>query len=321
MVRTRERPYGQTMTEPPSAPSVTEPAEPGPGPLRQRLRRSRRRRIVAGVASGVADRFDIDVSVVRIIFVMLALLWGLGVALYLAMWAFVPRATDEEDAGPDEGSVSTSPWLIGVLAVGAAIVAVVFLTTWGGVPQVARGLVWAWVAFLVMLAVLSLRRGERRFTLGRLVTIFLLVVISIVLILTGALLAFLASTGVPLTGGNGVRTWQPTSFADVTHDYRVEFGSSTLNLGAVEFPTAGYDVTASVGIGTLNVILPEDVVVDLRTRVGLGSISETNESTYASVTTPLNPDPASKLPIAQLPHVTLDVSVGVGQINVWRSAP
>src|SRR5580692_6317002 len=61
-------------------------AEPAP------LRRSTKRRMVAGVAGGIADRFAIDVNIVRVAFVVCTCLWGLGAAIYLAMWALVPAA-------------------------------------------------------------------------------------------------------------------------------------------------------------------------------------------------------------------------------------
>jgi phage shock protein PspC (stress-responsive transcriptional regulator) len=50
--------------------------------------------MVAGVAAGLADYFDIDPTVVRIGFVVLAFMGGLAVPLYLAGWLLIP----EQDA-------------------------------------------------------------------------------------------------------------------------------------------------------------------------------------------------------------------------------
>jgi phage shock protein PspC (stress-responsive transcriptional regulator) len=50
--------------------------------------------MLAGVAAGLADFFDVDPTLVRIAFVALALLGGLAVPLYLAAWLLVP----DEDA-------------------------------------------------------------------------------------------------------------------------------------------------------------------------------------------------------------------------------
>jgi phage shock protein PspC (stress-responsive transcriptional regulator) len=58
------------------------------------LHRCRDGRMLAGVAAGLADYFDIDPTLVRIGFVALTLLGGLAVPLYLAGWLLIP----EEDA-------------------------------------------------------------------------------------------------------------------------------------------------------------------------------------------------------------------------------
>ena len=47
--------------------------------------------MLAGVAAGMADYFDVDPTLVRIGFVALALLGGLAVPLYLAGWLLIPE--------------------------------------------------------------------------------------------------------------------------------------------------------------------------------------------------------------------------------------
>lgn len=73
-----------------SGTSSARPPYPGDEP---RLRRGRHGKMLAGVAVGVADYFDVDPTVVRIGFVALAFLGGLAVPLYLAGWLLIP---DEE---------------------------------------------------------------------------------------------------------------------------------------------------------------------------------------------------------------------------------
>jgi phage shock protein C len=60
----------------------------------ERLHRTGDERMVAGVAGGLADYFDVDPTIVRIGFVALAFLGGLAVPLYLAGWLLIP----DEDA-------------------------------------------------------------------------------------------------------------------------------------------------------------------------------------------------------------------------------
>jgi phage shock protein PspC (stress-responsive transcriptional regulator) len=47
--------------------------------------------MLAGVAAGLAEYFDIDPTLVRVGFVALSLLGGLAVPLYLAGWLFIPE--------------------------------------------------------------------------------------------------------------------------------------------------------------------------------------------------------------------------------------
>ena len=55
------------------------------------LYRSRSNRQVAGVCGGLAGYFNLDATLIRILFVVLAVLGGSGLVLYLAMWIIVPK--------------------------------------------------------------------------------------------------------------------------------------------------------------------------------------------------------------------------------------
>jgi phage shock protein PspC (stress-responsive transcriptional regulator) len=60
------------------------------------LRRRYSGHIVAGVATGLSDYLDIDVSVVRLGLVVLSLMGGMGVPLYGAAWLFIPDESSDE---------------------------------------------------------------------------------------------------------------------------------------------------------------------------------------------------------------------------------
>jgi len=82
---------GASGAQQPSQLPPTEQPGPGPAPAgEQRLHRAGRGRMLAGVAAGVADYFDVDPTIVRIGFVALAFLGGLAVPLYLAGWLLIP---------------------------------------------------------------------------------------------------------------------------------------------------------------------------------------------------------------------------------------
>lgn len=68
-----------------TAPTPTEP---------RRLTRNTDDRMVAGLCSGLADYFDVDVTLVRVLTVVATIFSLCGVLLaYLVAWFLVPRAT------------------------------------------------------------------------------------------------------------------------------------------------------------------------------------------------------------------------------------
>jgi phage shock protein PspC (stress-responsive transcriptional regulator) len=54
------------------------------------LRRPAEGRMLAGVAAGIAHYLDVDVTAVRIILAVLAIVGGAGVPIYLAAWLLIP---------------------------------------------------------------------------------------------------------------------------------------------------------------------------------------------------------------------------------------
>jgi phage shock protein C len=62
------------------------PTSQGPRPLR----RPYEGRMLAGVASGIADHLGIDVTIVRILIAVLCVIGGAGVPLYIAGWLLIP---------------------------------------------------------------------------------------------------------------------------------------------------------------------------------------------------------------------------------------
>jgi phage shock protein C len=57
----------------------------------EKLYRSRTDRQVAGVCGGLAKRFNVDPTLVRVLFLVLGIFGGAGVVLYIAMWIIVPK--------------------------------------------------------------------------------------------------------------------------------------------------------------------------------------------------------------------------------------
>lgn len=57
----------------------------------RKLYRSRNNRQLAGVCGGLAEYFNIDVTLIRVLFVVFAVLGGSGLLAYLVLWIVVPE--------------------------------------------------------------------------------------------------------------------------------------------------------------------------------------------------------------------------------------
>jgi phage shock protein PspC (stress-responsive transcriptional regulator) len=85
-----------------SGPGTTDASPSGQYPVDdERLHRGGEHRMLAGVAVGLADYFDIDPTLVRIGFVALTFLGGLAVPLYLAGWLLIPEEGTDTSVAED----------------------------------------------------------------------------------------------------------------------------------------------------------------------------------------------------------------------------
>jgi phage shock protein PspC (stress-responsive transcriptional regulator) len=122
------------------------------------LRRNGDDKWIAGTCSGIADRLGVDPIVVRAAVVLLTVMGGVGVTLYLVLWAFLPN--DKEDVIAEralrDGDVG-----------GIILLAFVALSLLGGTGLAGDypGGGWVWWVVLPIVAVVWLvtrHRGERR---------------------------------------------------------------------------------------------------------------------------------------------------------------
>jgi phage shock protein PspC (stress-responsive transcriptional regulator) len=310
-----------TAQLPPAESSVPPEAATEPAPLR----RSTKRRMIAGVAGGIADRFAVDVNIVRVAFVVCTCVWGLGAAIYLAMWALVPTADagvslDEAATGDAVADSSRISMLSVLLLVGALSIGLIFSTPWWGGPRWGGGIGAAWVVLLIALLLVAVLRPARKLSFRRVLGVSLLALTSLVIIATGAFFGIVALTGVPLRGGIGERVWQPTSLSQLSTTYRTAIGNTTVDLRHVPFGNGVYHVTASVAVGQLVVDVPANVVVDVSAHSGIGDVVYENadgsqqffEESGAST---------SSHGSASSPRLVLTADAGIGQVQLYRAAP
>jgi hypothetical protein len=121
---------------------------------------------------------------------------------------------------------------------------------------------------------------------------------------------------IPLRGGVGDRTYRPASFEVLRPEYRLAVGQLTVGLRALESQpaTASRTVHARVGIGRLEVHVGGAMLIQVRAHAELGRVTVFDRSD-----TGFDVDVASlaKVP-AGAPVLSLDLSVGVGEIEVTR---
>jgi len=74
---------------------------------RKRLVRPREGRKVAGVCLGLAEYFDLDVTMIRLVWVLAVIFGGTGLLAYVVGWIIIP---DEPEPAPNPaGQHVTSP--------------------------------------------------------------------------------------------------------------------------------------------------------------------------------------------------------------------
>ena len=308
------RVYGTPMTDTPS-------------PTPRSLHRIANGRVLGGVCQGVAYRFDIDPLFVRVGFAILALAGGVGVVAYLVLWMVLPY--DESVSSPEDATTATRRWTRGQLgrqlvSVVAAVVLVFAAISVVNRPGVSVGFGHGPGVFLVVilgiLLVVSVSSPRPR---ALLVVVLRRVFLgSLALLVVGVLVIalFVQGSGASLVHGVGSRVWQPLSPSQIHASYALGVGSEEVDLSRSGM-SSSLVVRASVGIGTLWVLVPSNAVVNLESRVGWGSTTledQTGTSPSSTISTwtpfPLHVSQSS-------PRLTLMVTVGVGHLRVTRTPP
>jgi len=57
----------------------------------KRIYRSGKERILGGVCGGIGEYFDVDPTIIRLLWVLFALGAGTGILVYIIAWIIIPR--------------------------------------------------------------------------------------------------------------------------------------------------------------------------------------------------------------------------------------
>ena len=259
--------------------------------------RPREGRMLAGVCAGIAARWGLDVTLVRISAVVLTLLSGVGLVVYVAAWLLTPSvdrpaplAADSELAARFRGrGILRRLLTIALIVIAAGIVIGALHTPWFGVP----------IGLLVAAAVLVVLFGTRvgRWAVGLVVA---LVVVA------------LATVGI--AGAHfGSRTIHVASIEDLNSSYDYGAGVLKLDLSGITSVNGAYRTDVHMGRGNVTVTLPAGVPVLVHARAGVGSV-KVNGHRVSGI------DAEQSVPVgsgaAAQNRLVLDVTVGAGNITI-----
>ncbi len=120
-----------------------------------RLYRSTENKMLAGVCGGMAEYFQIDVSLIRLVWILMFLAGGSGLLLYIIAWIIIPEKEEEyEQKIPQDNKTNT---LFGILLIAIGVV----LLFDRYIPW--RSLTRLWPAGLIILGVIMIVgwKGDR----------------------------------------------------------------------------------------------------------------------------------------------------------------
>lgn len=82
--------FGEIPVDNAAAPQRDEPSAQN---AKRKLYRSRENRSLAGVCGGIAEFFDADPTVIRLVTLLLILFGGLSIWIYIILWIILPEKT------------------------------------------------------------------------------------------------------------------------------------------------------------------------------------------------------------------------------------
>jgi phage shock protein C len=67
--------------------------------MEKRLQRSRTEKMLGGVCGGLAAYFSVDPTLVRVLWVAMTLVVGIGILLYIILWLVMPLEPPAQPSG------------------------------------------------------------------------------------------------------------------------------------------------------------------------------------------------------------------------------
>jgi phage shock protein PspC (stress-responsive transcriptional regulator) len=260
-----------------------------------------RRRMIAGVGGGLGRYFGIDPIIFRISLVALTFFGGAGFFVYAAIWLFTPTYGD--DRKPLGIRFFQGDWAVWktVLAIGAVVVgsgiaaAASFWATGTGSGSIVAVVV---IVLGLALAAAAFRGGARWLILPALAVALPAGVVS--------------AADVDLHGGVGERNHRPSSVETLRSEYKLGAGELTVDLRDVQLPPGDRELDLKLGVGELEVIVPEDVCVVTHADLGAGEIGALDRDAEGA-DVEFDEEPTAP---AGTPRLIVNAEVGLGALYV-----
>jgi phage shock protein PspC (stress-responsive transcriptional regulator) len=339
------------MTDtPPTMPQPEQPEQPVQPP--RRLTRSTTDRMIGGVAGGIGRHLNIDPLAVRITFVILTFAGGLGLIAYLLCLLFVP--TDDPSAPPLKWGFARTvgagllavaalailipDWFWGpqlplLLVAGAVVYLLVRMMRDDGGTHAGR--VAARIAIgivLVALAAGGFAAAAAGTALGGGIIVAGLVIACGVGLVGGAFrggarwlilpalvlalpLGAVAATDLDVRGTWGDRTFRPATLAELAGGYEMGVGSMRVDVRDVDLPAGTTDLRLEIGMGEIQVLVPDDMCVTTDAEIGVGAI-DVGDGEQGGIDLDVH---ERRYVASAVPHLHVDADVGIGAVRVGDS--
>jgi phage shock protein PspC (stress-responsive transcriptional regulator) len=326
----------------------TQPTPPDESPPRPPLTRSTSDSVIAGVAGGLGRHLNVDPLAIRIGFVIFAFAGGLGILAYLACLLFIP--SDDPSSSQRWGFARivgagllivagiailtpdwlAGPWLVLLLAAGVVAYLLIRVTREEGATHFSR--VAARIAIgvvLLALAVGGFVAAAAGSAVGGGIVIAGLIIACGIGLVGGAFrggarwliapavvlalpLAAVAATDLDLRGTWGDRTFRPTTVAELGDGYEMGAGAMRVDLRELELPPGRTDLPLQLGMGEIQVLVPDDMCVVTGGDISFGE-ANTGHGDEGGVDIDLDDGPTPDPGVA---YVHLDVDLGIGAVQV-----
>ena len=334
MTNESDRPEEQTTpgsgTEPEAAPEDataaapnTDEAVPPPPPVQptepprpKRLTRSRRDDWFGGVAGGIAEYFDTDPTLIRILFVIAAIVTsGFAIVAYIVAWIVIPEEGADDGLAPGEGGAPDTRrrrrrhggglgaiiWG-GILIIGGTIVLLAQLDLDVNLPSFEVGL----SAALILVGLLILFEARHGFHGG------LMTLATILIVLLG--LSSASHFNIAVDGAFGDSRHHVTRAGDLEREYSHAFGSLTVDLRDLTLNEGTTHLEVSVIFGDGTLYLPPDVPYRIATDSVFGSIDATEFDTEGVATSRTYTSPGYDEAAKRL-DIDMSVVFGSGRVR------